>query len=150
MYVDSEDVKQAVVEQLLSVFPDITVYKEATSTPVYPHFFVYQITLSDEEERRGYHLVNYSMEVRYRVASDPSTVVRLEQNLDNIAFILSQNFNIINLESSKVKCIDKSLEKIEGVLHFMFAIQILMKDVSVVGDGSGVKQNSLALGIIKE
>ena len=67
MLIDSEDVKQAITQRLLELFPEIAVYKEAKTNIVYPHFFVYQIEISDEEERKDYHILSYSMEVRYRV-----------------------------------------------------------------------------------
>ena len=134
MLIDSEDVKQAIVQRLLEIFPNVAVYKEVKTNVVYPHFFVYQITVRDEEERKNYHLLHYLMDVRYRVASDPSTDLKLEQNLDNIGFKLLQNFNIINFESRKVKCVDKYYEKQEGVLHFFFTIDILAYQIEDKGD----------------
>lgn len=142
--IDSEDVKQAIVERLLEIFPNVAVYKEAKANVVYPHFFVYQINVKDEEERKDYHLLTYSMEVRYRVASDPSTDLKLEQNLDNAGLKLFQSFNIIDFEESKVRCEEKSTEKIDGVLHFFFTIKILAKFVS--GEET-IKQNKLSLEV---
>lgn len=141
-YIEGEDVKQAVVERLLEVFPNITVYKEASSTPEYPHFFVYQIIILDDEERKDYHILNYSMEVRYRVKSDPSTDLTLERDLDNIGLKLLQSFNIIDLEDEKVRCFDKTISKEDGVLHFLFTIRIMAKKVS---EESSVKQQKLNL-----
>jgi hypothetical protein len=129
MIIDSEDVKQAIVERLLEIFPSANVYKETKTKILYPHFFVYQINVSDEEERKNYHLLHYQMEVRYRVASDPSTDLKLEQNLDNVGLKLLTSFNIINFENEKVRCKDKTTEKVDGVLHFMFNITTMVKDV---------------------
>lgn len=144
MIIDSEDIKQAITQRLLEVFPDINVYKEAKTNIAYPHFFVYQINVSDNEERKNYHLLSYSMEIRYRVASDPSTDLKLEQNLDNVGLKLLQNFNIIDFENEKVRCKDKSIEKVDGVLHFLFTIDVLVKCVS--GEET-VKQNKLNLEV---
>ena len=47
-----ENVKQAIVQQLLKTFPNVKVYKEAITNPQYPHFFVYQISVVDAEERK--------------------------------------------------------------------------------------------------
>jgi hypothetical protein len=69
------------------------------------------------------------MEVRYRVASDPSTDLKLEQNLDSVGLKLLTSFNIINFENEKVRCKDKTTEKVDGVLHFMFNITTMVKDV---------------------
>ena len=144
MLIDSEDVKQAIVERLLKLFPNVAVYKEAKTNIVYPHFFVYQITLSSEEERKDYHLLSYSMEIRYRVASDSSTDLKLEQNLDNMGLKLLQDFNIIDFEEEKIRCKDKRYEKVDGVLHFFFTIDILTKYVS--GEET-IKQNKLSVEV---
>lgn len=145
MLIDSEDVKQSIVEKLLELFPDVAVYKEAKTNIVYPHFFVYQINLASEEERKGYYLLSYSMEVRYRVASDPSTDLKLEQNLDNMGLKLLQGFNIIDFEDEKIRCKNKSVEKVDGVLHFFFTVDILVKFVS--GEET-IKQNKLSVEVI--
>lgn len=144
MFIDSEDVKQAITQRLLEIFPDITVYKEAKTNIVYPHFFVYQINVSDREERKDYHLLSYSMEIRYRVASDSSTDLKLEQNLDNIGLKLLQSFNIIDFEDEKIRCKDKSIEKVDGVLHFLFTIDILAK---LVSNEETIKQNKLNMEV---
>ena len=144
MLIDSEDVKQAIVQKLLELFPDIAVYKEAKTNIVYPHFFVYQITLSDEEERKNYHLLSYSMEIRYRVASDSSTDLKLEQNLDNMGLKLLQGFNIIDFEEEKIRCKNKRYEKVDGVLHFFFTVDILAK---LVSDEETIKQNKLSVEV---
>ena len=96
------------------------------------------------EERKDYHLLSYSMEIRYRVASDPSTDLKLEQNLDNVGLKLLQGFNVIDFESEKVRCKDKSIEKVDGVLHFLFTINVLAKYVS--GEET-IKQNKLSLEV---
>lgn len=144
MLIDSEDVKQAIVQKLLELFPDINVYKEAKTNIVYPHFFVYQINLSSEEERKDYFLLFYSMEIRYRLASDSSTDLKLEQNLDNMGLKLLQSFNIIDFEEEKIRCKDKRYEKVDGVLHFFFTVDILTK---IVSDEERIKQNKLSLEV---
>lgn len=144
MLIDSEDIKQAIVQRLLELFPSANVYKEAKTKILYPHFFVYQIAVADEEERKDYHLLSYTMEIRYRVASDSSTDLKLEQNLDNMGLKLLQGFNIIAFENEKARCVEKSVEKQEGVLHFFFTIRVMAKFVS--GEET-IKQNKLALGV---
>lgn len=136
---ESEDVKQAIVEKLLQTFPNISVYKEASSVVNYPHFFVYQIILLDDEDRKDVHILDYSMEIRYRVASDPTTDLTLERDLDNMGLKLLQQFNIIDFEGEKVRCTEKSITKADGILHFFFVIKIMVKKVSE----PQVKQNIL-------
>lgn len=141
---NSEDVKQAIVQQLLKIAPNVVVYKEAKTTPEYPHFFVYQITLTDSEERKNHHILTYSMTVRYRVASDPSTDLKLEQDLDSMSLKLMQGFNIIDFGDGKIRCTEKSAEKVDGVLHFFCTLNALVKAVS---DKETIKQNKLSLGV---
>lgn len=144
MYIDGEDVKQAVAEQLVESFPDVITYKEARAKVEYPHFFVYQVNLSDEEERKNYHILHYSMEIRYRVASDSSTNPKLEQNLDGMGLRLLESFNILKFENEKIRCKEKSVEKVDGVLHFFFSIDILSKYVS--GEET-IKQNKMEVTV---
>lgn len=136
----SEDVKQAIVQRLLEIAPSVVVYKEAKTAPEYPHFFVYQITLTDTEERKGYHVLSYSMNVRYRVASDPSTDLKLEQDLDSMSLKLMKGFNIIKFGDGKIRCTDKSAEKVDGVLHFFCTLDVFVID-SPFDDF--IKQNKL-------
>lgn len=145
--IDSEDIKQAIIENLLILFPGVAVYKEAKTAPEYPHFFVYQINFTDDEERKDFHLLNFYIDVRYRVASDPSTDLKLQQNLDNIGLKLTQGFNWIDFEDEKVFCKDKKIEKEDGVLHFFFTIQILAK---LVEDNDAIKMNKMDVEIETE
>ena len=115
-----DDIKTATVRRLLEAFPGIAVYKEAVSKPTYPHFFVRQIDLSDELDRRGIHLLTYSMNVRYRAASDSSTVLNLEQALDEMGLRLSECLNLLDFGDRKIRCLEKSAEKEDGVLQFFF------------------------------
>lgn len=135
-----ESVKQAIIEQLLKIFPDVIPYKEATTKISYPHFFVYQISVADTEERKNYHLMSYAMEVRYRVKPDPSTDSKLELNLDDMGTKLLQNFNIIDFDDEKIRVKEKNIEKVDGVLHFTFSVDILAK---VILDEKSVKQNKM-------
>jgi len=139
-----ENVKEAVVQRLFDIFPDIKFYKESTTNPIYPHFFIYQISVADSEERKNYHLMSYAMEVRYRVKPDSSTDSKLELNLDDMGMKLLQNFNIIDFDDEKIRVKEKNIEKVDGVLHFTFNIDILAK---VIPDEKSVKQNKMEVVI---
>lgn len=128
--ITGELIKQSIISELLRMFPEVSVYKEAKTSLSYPHFFIYQISLSDEQERKNYHILTYSMDLRYRVASDPSTDLKLQQNLDSVALKLLNSFNIISCRNEFIRCENKSIEKENGVLHFMFDIRIMVKNVS--------------------
>ena len=138
IFLEGEDVKQAVVERLLEVFPNVAVYKEAVTNVAYPHFFVNQVTLIDLEERKNVHLLHYSIEIRYRITPDSSTDLTLQRDLDNIGLKLLQSFDIIDLEDEKVRCTDKSIEKNDGVLFFYFGVQIMAR--KVVTDNSELQR----------
>lgn len=142
MELHSEDVKEAIIKRLLEIAPDVEVYKEATTNVKYPHFFVHQINVTDEEERKDYHLLSYSMDIRYRTVSDPSTDLRLNQNLAEMRMKLLVNFNTIDFEDSKIKCKDKSVENENGVLHFFTTLQILAK---LDKNEENIKQNKLGV-----
>lgn len=144
MELHSEDVKEAIIKRLLEIAPDVEVYKEATTNVKYPHFFVHQINITDEEERKDYHLLSYSMDIRYRTVSDPSTDLRLNQNLAEMGMKLLVNFNTIDFEDSKIKCKDKSVENQDGVLHFFTTLQILAK---LDKNEEHIKQNKLSMGV---
>ena len=139
-----ENVKQAIVQQLLKIFPSVKVYKEAITTPQYPHFFVYQISVVDKKKKKKYHLMSYAMDVRYRIKPDSSTDLKLEQNLDDMGMKLLQNFNIIDFADEKIRVKEKNTEKVDGVLHFTFNVDILGKETP---DGESVKQNKLEVVI---
>ena len=140
----SEDIKKSIVQKLLEIAPNVAVYKEAKTKPEYPHFFVYQISLTDMEERKDVHILSYSMTIRYRVASDPSTDLKLEQDLDNISLILMKGFNIIDFGEDKIKCEDKSVEKVDGVLHFFCSFNVMIKNIS---DEKSEKLNKLKVEV---
>lgn len=80
------------------------------------------------------------MDLRYRVASDPSTDLKLQQNLDSVGIKLLNSFNAIACGNEFIRCENKSIEKENGVLHFMFDIRIMVKNVS---DEEAIKFNKL-------
>lgn len=144
MELHSEDIKESITKRLLEIAPDVQVYKEAVTNPKYPHFFIHQISVSDEEERKDYHLLTYSMDIRYRTVSDPSTDLKLNQNLSSMGLKLLTNFNIIDFNESKIRCNDKSIEVQDGVLHFFTSLTTLVK----LNKGEEInKQNSLEVNI---
>lgn len=99
-------------------------YKEAATSPKYPHFFIHLVSVSDEEQRKNHHILTYSLDLRYRVASDPSTDLRLEQKLDETALKLMAVLNIIDCGDVKIRIEDKNYEKTDGVLHFFCKVNM--------------------------
>jgi hypothetical protein len=124
----SEEIKNAIVSQLLKTAPECAVYKEAQSAPEYPHFFIHLIDVSDEEERRKCHILTYLFDLRYRIKSDPSTDLNLEQSLDAMALKLLSAFNIVDCGDVKIRFEDKHYEKQDGVLHFFCKVKMMVHD----------------------
>ena len=124
----SEEIKNALMARLLELSPNTAVYKEAVTVPKYPHFFIHLISVSDEEDRKNYHLLTYSFDLRYRVASDSSTDLRLEQDLDAMALRLFSGLNIIDCTDVKIRIEDKNYEKTDGVLHFFCKVNMSVLD----------------------
>ena len=127
MIITSEDIKNSIISRLLELFPDASIYKEAKTNPSYPHFFVYQLNLSVDKERKNHHIYDYLLDIRYRISSDPSTNLKLQQNLDSVSFILLNNMNIIKCKDSYIRCEEKSIEKVDEILHFFCHFKILVK-----------------------
>lgn len=140
-----EEIKNAVVSQLLKIAPECAVYKEAKTSPSYPHFFVHLIAVSDEEQRKNHHVLCYSFDIRYRTKSDSSTDLKLEQNLDAMALKLSAGLNIIDCGDVKIRCEDKRYEKQDGVLHYFF--KVYMQTILVDTEADSVKQGKLGVEI---
>ena len=142
--ITGELIKNSVVAELMAQFPNITVYKEAITNPVYPHFFVNQVALIGSEERKNRYDLSYSMNVRYHSASDPSTDLRLEQNLDAVSLKFMEGFNIISIGNELIRCVDKETEKEDGVLHLNFNINLQARKYDTT---EPIKQNELVIDI---
>ena len=126
----SEEVKNALVSRLLEVAPECEAYKEAVTKPAYPHIFVHLLSATDDEDRRNRHFITYSFDLRYRVASDSSTDLRLEQDLDAMALRMMAGLNIIPCGDEKIRIEGKRYEKVDGVLHFFCGVtmQVMLAD----------------------
>lgn len=123
--ISGESIKNAAVNKVIECLPGVNVYKEVTSTPEFPHCVVHQLSMQCEEERDGYFLLTYNMQIRYTHSYDLSTESRLQQILDNVALTLMANFDLLEMGDGYIRCSEKSYEKVEGVLLFSFDVQIL-------------------------
>ena len=128
----SEEIINAIRARLYQIAPDTTVYKTSQTRPVYPHFFVHQIGATDDEKRKNHHLLTFSFDIRYRIASDPSTDLKTDQKLDEMALKLFVGFTVIDCNDIKIRCGNKNYEKVDGVLHFFFDVktQVLLVNMN--------------------
>lgn len=131
MIVTSETIKNAIVMQILREMPDVNIYKESTATPQYPHCVVNIINVGCQEERKGYYLLTYNIMLQYREVADASASNRLQQALDKATLELMIGFDLIPVADTYVRCVEKSAEKVDGVLYFSFNIQLLVNKVEL-------------------
>lgn len=141
----SDEIGNAIRARLHQVMPEITVYKVPQTLPEYPHFFVQQIEGTDEEDRKNHHFLTFFFDIRYRIASDPSTDLRAEQKLDEMALRLMAALDIIDCNGVKIRCGNKRYEKVDGVLHFFCEIKIQALLVNLGGETA--KQNKISVEV---
>lgn len=124
MEISGETIKNAIFEKLLEIFPNVYVYKEQITTPNFPNFFILQLTVNSDEDRKDKYFNTYLIDLRYRQTADITTELKLEQKLDDIGNDLIINFKNIMLDGRPIKIQEPNYEKDEGVLHFSFKIKI--------------------------
>lgn len=124
MKLTSETIKNAVFKELQTVFPNISVYKEQSTLPNFPHFFINQLNLSTSENRKNHYFQTYLMNIRYRQVADVSNEAKIEQELDEVGHKLIEDFVKIQLNNRPHKIKEAYYEKVDGVLHFSCQIKI--------------------------
>jgi len=114
--------------RLREIFPGITWYRETVPAQmlVYPHWFVNQLTLDIQPERRNHWIIGYFATMRYHVAADPASVVgSLQQQLDDASIKLLSELEAIYWNGIPVKISNLRTEKIDGTLHCFCNITIM-------------------------
>lgn len=142
MIITSEVIKNTVVKRLIEVYPNIVTYKEAITSPIYPNFFVNLLQVNCEEQRKGKFILSFNFEIRYRHIADPTTDLKIQQDLDDVGIKLMSAFHFIMLNDLVIKCEDKYYEKVDGVLHFFFNLKEMVENPP---NEEYIKQNKLQL-----
>ena len=124
MRLTSETIKNAVFGELQEIFPNIAVYKEQSTLPKFPHFFINQLNLSTSQDRKDHYFQTYLMNIRYRQVADPSNEAKIEQELDEIGHRMIEDFVKIQLNNRPHKIREAYYEKVDGVLHFSCQIRV--------------------------
>lgn len=126
MGIDSNTVQYAIGAELEKAFPNITRYRESSTTPIFPHFFVEILSQSARQDRWGKWWLDYLVTIRYRVASDLSKEKAIHTKLDVVGLQL-----LCSLESIKIGngndgawLTDTYYKKIDGVLHYFCKVRI--------------------------
>lgn len=118
-----ETIKSATSIKLGELFDNPKRYKETVTNPTYPHFFISQPQLQITPKGRYRLQLDYLINIRYRVASDITTVTNLQQKLDEIGIKLCAELTELNLELP-VKTKNRYYEKVDGVLQFFFEVTV--------------------------
>lgn len=121
-------VSSGLVIALGQAFPGVTRYRETVPVQFlqYPHFFVHNLTVSTQTERRNFWLVDYLATIRYHVAADPSSVVgSLQQQLDDIGIRMLSELENITWDGMPVRITQPRVEKVDGVLHWFGNISVM-------------------------
>lgn len=123
-----ETIKSAISIKLGQIFGSSTIrYKEAITNLKYPHFFINQVTLTNTPAGLGDRIrLDYLVNIRYRYASDITTISNLQQQLDSIGLKLCTELTEIQLEKP-VKTYNRNYEKVDGVLQFFCNITVYAK-----------------------
>ena len=138
-----ETIKTAFAIRLLELFPDVKVYKEKEDEQdVFPNFFILQLTVNSQEDRKDHYWLTYYVTIRYRQVADINTDARLQQKLDDVASEMMINLVDIPINGKPVKLRNCNCEKVDGVLHFFANVTVqvakekenyqTMKDIKLI------------------
>lgn len=120
-----ETIKTAFAQRLAELFPDVSIFKEEEDQAnEFPNFFILQLTMSTEEDRKDHYFITYYVNIRYREAADINTVQKLEQKLDKVGADLIINLVDIPINGKPVKLRNCNYEKIDGVLQFFANVTV--------------------------
>lgn len=119
-----ETIKSATSIKLGQIFGSNTIrYKESVVNVKYPHFFISQPSLEITPAGKTRLKLDYLINIRYRIASDVSTVTNVQQQLDAIGTKLCYELLDLPLELP-TKTRNRYYEKDDGVLQFFFNITV--------------------------
>lgn len=120
-----ETIKNAFATRLLELFPDVKVYKEKEDEQdVFPNFFILQLTVNSQEDRKDHYWLTYFVTIRYRQVADITTEQKLQQKLDDVASEMMINLVDIPINDRPVKLRNCNCEKVDGVLHFFANVTV--------------------------
>lgn len=121
-----ETIKSATSIKLGEIFNNPIRYKEPIVNVKYPHFFITEVNLDISHKGKDRLKLDYLINIRYRIASDLSTVTNINQQLDDVGLKLCANLTELNLELP-TKTYNRTYTKDDGVLQFFFNITIYAK-----------------------
>ena len=125
MKLQGETIKNAIATELNRLFPNISVYKEEQTNPYnFPNFFILQLSMNSQEDRKDHYFETYLYEIRYRQIADVELEPKIEQKLDNVGNTLINEFKSVIFDSRPYKIRQANYEKVDKVGHFTFQVTV--------------------------
>ena len=120
-----ETIKNAIARELNRIFPDVAVYKEEQTTPYdFPNFYILQLSLNSQEDRKDHYFQTFLYEIRYRQIADVELEPRIEQRLDSIGLQLTTELVRITIDNRPYRILQANYEKVDKVGHFTFQVRV--------------------------
>lgn len=115
--------------QIMLAFPGVPWHRETISVNLlsFPNFFIQQLTLDTQPERRNHWWLNYLATIRYRHIDDPALAWDLQENLDRVSLTLMDKLTDIFWDDIPVVIRNPRTEKVDGVLHYFCNITVMAK-----------------------
>ena len=127
-----ETIKNAIARELNRIFPDIAVYKEEQSTPYdFPNFYILQLSLNSQEDRKDHYFQTFLYEIRYRQIADVELEPRIEQKLDNVGLQLTTELVRVSINNRPYRILQANYEKVDKVGHFTFQVRVQVEKEKV-------------------
>ena len=120
-----ETIKSAFATRLAELFPNVAIYKEKEEEATkFPNFFILQLTLNSQEDRKDHYWLTYYVTIRYREVADINTEPKLQQKLDKVGSEMIINLVDIPINNKPFKLKNCNCEKVDGVLHFFANVTV--------------------------
>ena len=121
-----ETIKTAFAQRLTELYPTIAIYKEKEDNEdsTFPNFYILQLTINSQEDRKDHYFQEYYMTIRYREVADVAIEEKIEQKLDRMSNSLITNLVDIPVNGKPIKLRNCRTEKIDGVLHFFANVRV--------------------------
>ena len=120
-----ETIKTGFAQRLKELYPDVEVFKEKEDEKdLFPNFFILQLTLDTQEDRKDHYFETYYVNIRYREAADTSIVDKLQQKLDKMGQDMVRNIVYINVNGLPKKLRNCRYEKIDNVVHYFANVTV--------------------------
>lgn len=120
-----ETIKNSIARELNRIFPNVFVYKEEQTNPFqFPNFFILQLSVNSQEDRKDHYFQTFLYEIRYRHIADVELEPKIEKQLDDVGLKLITEFNRIIIDNRPYRVLQTNYEKVDKVGHFTFQVRV--------------------------